>query len=65
MRGSAVLSDSADRLTRSPRGVFMVFGEPMIFTTEARRTQREVFFCLPGDGGRQKDAFQERLWQGL
>ena len=43
----------------------MVFGEPMIFTTEARRTQREVFFCLPGDGGRQKDGFQERLWQGL
>jgi len=61
MRGRAVLSDSANTLTRSPRGVFMVFGEQMIFTTEARRTQRELFFCLPGDGGRQKDASQGRL----
>ena len=61
MRGRAVLSDSANTLTRSPRGVFMVFGEQMIFTTEAQRTQREVFFCLPGGGGRQKDALQGRL----
>jgi len=56
MRGSVVLSDSADTLARSPRGVFVVFGEPVIFTTEARRTQREVLFRLPGDGGRQNGA---------